>query len=148
MHYLFLIFLSKVFLSLDQAGISARKPPIPTGSKIALHMLPWSGQTPPSESGSCGSTLRAHNRMLHISEMRSDRPSTGNTWSCAPAHSSHMPLLPCNGFLYVAIFLALEALLQATLSLVPLALKQLSLPNQAFIDDLVCVFRLGKLNDH
>ena len=47
-----------------------------------------------------------------------------------------------------AIFLTLEALLQATLSFVPLALEQLALPDQAFVDDLVCVFRLSELNDH
>jgi hypothetical protein len=47
---------------------------------------------------------------------------------------------------YVAIFLTLEALLQATLSFVPLALEQLALPDQAFVDDLVCVFRLSELN--
>ena len=49
---------------------------------------------------------------------------------------------------YVAIFLALEALLQAALSLVPLALEQLALPDQAFVDDLVCIFWFGELNNH
>lgn len=49
---------------------------------------------------------------------------------------------------YVAIFLALEALLQATLSFIPLTLEQLALPDQAFIDDLVCIFRLSEFDDH
>lgn len=39
---------------------------------------------------------------------------------------------------YVAIFLAPEALFQATLPFVPLASKQLALLDQAFVDDLVC----------
>ena len=48
---------------------------------------------------------------------------------------------------YVAIFLTLEALLQATKSFVPLALEQLALPDQAFVDDLVCIFRPSELDD-
>jgi hypothetical protein len=49
---------------------------------------------------------------------------------------------------YVAISLTLKALLQATLSFVPLALEQLALLDQAFVDDLVYVFRLSELDDY
>ena len=38
-----------------------------------------------------------------------------------------------------AIFLTLEALLQATLSSIPLVLNQLALLDQASIDDLICI---------
>lgn len=47
---------------------------------------------------------------------------------------------------YGTIFLTSEALLQAALSLVPLAPKQATLLDQASIDDPVCVFRLSGLN--
>lgn len=47
---------------------------------------------------------------------------------------------------YVAQFLAFGALLQATLSFVQLALKQLALPDQVFDDGLVCIFLLGELS--
>lgn len=44
---------------------------------------------------------------------------------------------------YVAISLALVALLQATLPVVSLALEDLPLPDQTLIDDLVRVFGSG-----
>ena len=43
---------------------------------------------------------------------------------------------------YVAVFVALEALLQTTLPLISLALTHLALPHQSFIDDFVCVLCL------
>lgn len=48
---------------------------------------------------------------------------------------------------YVAVFLALVALLQSALSVVPLALERLALPYEPFVDDLVCVFWVGELDD-
>ena len=48
---------------------------------------------------------------------------------------------------YVAVVLALVALFQSTLSFVPLALKQLSLPYQAFVDDLVRILWSSELYD-
>ena len=48
---------------------------------------------------------------------------------------------------YVAVFLALVALLQSALSVVSLALECLALPNEAFINDLVCVFWFSELHD-
>ena len=43
---------------------------------------------------------------------------------------------------YVAVVLALEALLHSALSLVSLALKDLALPNQTLVNDLVGILRL------
>jgi hypothetical protein len=48
---------------------------------------------------------------------------------------------------YVAVFLAIVALLQSALSVVPFALKRLALPDETFVDDLVCVFWVGKLDN-
>jgi hypothetical protein len=47
---------------------------------------------------------------------------------------------------YVAIFLALKALLHTALSLVSLALEYLALPDKALVNDLIGVFWSGKLN--
>ena len=47
---------------------------------------------------------------------------------------------------YVAVSLALEALLHSALPLVSLALEDLSLPDQAPVDDLVGVLWLSELN--
>ena len=47
---------------------------------------------------------------------------------------------------YVAVSLALEALLHSALPLVSLALEDLALPDEALVDDLVGVFRFGELN--
>jgi len=49
---------------------------------------------------------------------------------------------------YVAVFLTLVALLQSALSVVSLTLKSLALPNETFVDDLVCVVRIGELDDN
>ena len=48
---------------------------------------------------------------------------------------------------YVAVVLALEALLHSALSLVSLALEDLALLNQALVNDLVGIIRLAELND-
>jgi hypothetical protein len=49
---------------------------------------------------------------------------------------------------YVAVVLALKALLHSALSLVSLALKDLALPNQTLVDDLVSILWLAELNDY
>ncbi len=54
--------------------------------------------------------LRARRGILRMSQVQSVKPSKGNLKSCASAHSGHILLLPCTGP-YVAVFLALEALL-------------------------------------
>ena len=48
---------------------------------------------------------------------------------------------------YVAVVLALEALLHSALSLVPLALEDLALPDQALVDDLVGILWPAELYD-
>jgi hypothetical protein len=48
---------------------------------------------------------------------------------------------------YVAVVLALEALLHSALSLIPLALEDLTLPDQALVNDLVGILWLAELND-
>jgi hypothetical protein len=40
---------------------------------------------------------------------------------------------------YVTVFLALKALLYAALPLISFALEDLALPDQSFVDNLVCV---------
>ena len=47
---------------------------------------------------------------------------------------------------YVAVSLALEALLHSALSLISLALEDLALPDQTFVDDLVGILRFGELD--
>jgi hypothetical protein len=47
---------------------------------------------------------------------------------------------------YVAVSLPLEALLHSALSLIPRALEDLALPDQALVDDLVGVLWFGKLH--
>jgi hypothetical protein len=48
---------------------------------------------------------------------------------------------------YVAVVLALEALLHSALWLVSLALEDLALPDQALVDDLVSILCLAELYD-
>lgn len=47
---------------------------------------------------------------------------------------------------YVTVFLALEALPHSALPLIPLALENLALPDQAFVDYLVCVFGFSEFD--
>jgi hypothetical protein len=47
---------------------------------------------------------------------------------------------------YIAVSLALEALLHAALSLISLALEHLALPDKALVNDLVCVVWSSELN--
>jgi len=49
---------------------------------------------------------------------------------------------------YVAVFLALKALFHSALSLVSFALEDLSLPDEAFVYDLVRVFWLSKFDSN
>jgi hypothetical protein len=49
---------------------------------------------------------------------------------------------------YVAVVLALKALLHLVLSLISLALKDLALLNQTLINNLVSILRLTKLNNY
>jgi hypothetical protein len=48
---------------------------------------------------------------------------------------------------YVAVFLALVVLLQSAMSVVPFALERLALPDETFVDDLVCVFWIGEFDN-
>jgi hypothetical protein len=48
---------------------------------------------------------------------------------------------------YVAVVLALEALLHPALSLVSLALDDLALPDRALVNNLVSILRLAELYD-
>lgn len=47
---------------------------------------------------------------------------------------------------YIAIFLIIEALLQTTLLLIPLVLKQLSLPDEALVNNLIYILRFRELD--
>ena len=47
---------------------------------------------------------------------------------------------------YVAVSLALKALLYLALSLISLALEDLALPDQTFVDDLISILWFSKLN--
>jgi hypothetical protein len=49
---------------------------------------------------------------------------------------------------YVAVVLALKALLHSALPLVSLALKDLALPDQAFVNDLVSILWPAELNSN
>ena len=47
----------------------------------------------------------------------------------------------------MAVFLALEALLQSALSLVSFALENLALPNETLVYDSIGVLQFGELDD-
>jgi hypothetical protein len=49
---------------------------------------------------------------------------------------------------YIAVVLALEALLNSALSLVSLALEDFALPDQTLVDDLVSILWLAELDNY
>jgi hypothetical protein len=85
----------------------------------------------------------AHGAFSGGASFRSRRAFTGPVLQRARATCSRCLALGS----YVAVFVALKALLQAALPLKSLALTHLPLPHQSFVDDLVRVLGFSELDD-
>ena len=90
-----------------------------------------------SRSGICYSRLRVL-RDIRRTSASTCRTCSGTSGSHVHERSSRVLLLPSTGGSYLAVCMALIALLHATRSVVPLALKDLPLPDESFVNDIVC----------